>query len=85
MVNSKNREILSAIYARPIPKNLPWADIESLLIGVGCTVIEGAGSRVGFRFRGLRADFHRPHPGKEAKPYQIKAAREFLHAIGVIP
>jgi len=30
------------------------------------------------------ATFHRPHPAKEAKPYQIKDARLFLTQIGII-
>ena len=51
----------------------------------GCEVIEGDGSRVGFKMGDLRADFHRPHPEKEAKPYQVRAAREFLEQIGVKP
>ena len=29
------------------------------------------------------ARFHRPHPGRTAKRYQIKDARAFLAAIGV--
>ncbi|MCY4185337.1 MAG: hypothetical protein OXD45_08510 [Rhodobacteraceae bacterium] len=29
--------------------------------------------------------FHRPHPGKEAKRYQVVAVRAFLARIGVEP
>ena len=29
--------------------------------------------------------FHRPHPAKEAKRYQVRAARAFLIRIGVKP
>ena len=29
--------------------------------------------------------FHRPHPTKEAKRYQIRAERAFLQKIGVTP
>jgi hypothetical protein len=29
--------------------------------------------------------FHRPHPHKEAKPYQIRDARHFLEQAGVTP
>jgi len=43
------------------------------------------GSRVGFKKGDLRADFHRPHPGKEAKPYQVRAAREFLEQLEIKP
>jgi hypothetical protein len=34
---------------------------------------------------GKRADFHRPHPGKEAKRYQVRALREFWEMAGVEP
>jgi hypothetical protein len=32
-----------------------------------------------------QGDFHRPHPGKEAKPYQVKKAAGFLTKIGRLP
>lgn len=34
---------------------------------------------------GIIASFHRPHPEKEAKRYQVRDAREFLIQIGVKP
>ena len=45
----------------------------------------GRGSRVRFEFNGRITAFHRPHPAKEAKPYQVEQARDFLTAIGVKP
>ncbi|MCK9362387.1 MAG: type II toxin-antitoxin system HicA family toxin [Syntrophales bacterium] len=84
-MNSAHRKTLSAIFAEPPPRTLEWRRIESLLIAAGCEMIEGAGSRVGFKRGGLRADFHRPHPGKEAKPYQVRAAREFFEQLEVKP
>lgn len=54
-------------------------------MAIGWEAIEGRASRIGFKFCAARADFHRPHPGKEAKPYQVRAAREFLELIGVTP
>jgi len=84
-MNNKHRKTLTTIFTDPTPKTLEWRRIESLFIAVGCEVIEGDGSRVGFKMSDLRADFHRPHPGKDAKPYQVRAAREFLEQIGVKP
>jgi HicA toxin of bacterial toxin-antitoxin, len=48
-------------------------------------VIEGRGSRVRFVWGDEVESFHRPHPAKEAKRYQVRAARDFLERIGVIP
>ncbi len=84
-MNSKHRKTLAAIFKSPVPKNLVWDDLKSLLLHIGCEIIEGDGSRVGFELNGQRLDFHRPHPGKEAKPYQVKAAREFLKLLEVKP
>jgi hypothetical protein len=46
---------------------------------------EGSGSRVTFHLNEVTADFHRPHPGKEAKRYQIVDVREFLTKAGIDP
>jgi hypothetical protein len=84
-MNSSQQKTLEQIFTVPVRKNIAWRDIESLFIALGCEVIEGNGSRVAFRFDQLRADFHRPHPNKEAKPYQVRDAKEFLTALGFIP
>jgi len=68
-----------------VPANIEWAEIESLLIAAGCDVMEGSGSRVRFVCRNVVAAFHRPHPAKEAKRYQVRDTREFLLKIGVKP
>jgi HicA toxin of bacterial toxin-antitoxin, len=84
-MNRTHRKTLEAIFATPVPRALPWCRIEALFIAIGCEVIEGSGSHVGFKRGSLRADFHRPHPGKEVKPYEVRAAREFLESLGVKP
>ena len=50
---------------------------------VGCRIIEGNGSRVPDSKRDAEVEsFHRPHPAKEAKRYQVRAARAFLIRLG---
>lgn len=71
------------MFSDPVSATIAWADIESLLKAVGCEIVEGDGSRVRFVFKGVVASFHRPHPQKEAKRYQVRDAREFLTKIGV--
>ena len=82
-MNNKHRKSLDAVLANPVNGNLEWMRIELLLIGLGCRVTEGPGSSVTFEFAGHRANFHRPHPGKEALRYRVKAVREFIEIIGV--
>lgn len=84
-MNSKHKKTLSKVFQDPISGTIDWADIESLLKAAGAEVIEGSGSRVRFHKHGVIASFHRPHPSKEAKRYQVKDARAFLERIGVTP
>ena len=82
-MNSKQRKTLTAVFANPVSANIEWSDIEGLLLAAGCTLIEGNGSRVRFVCKDVVASFHRPHPAKEAKRYQVRDAREFLIKIGI--
>ncbi|MFK0572242.1 type II toxin-antitoxin system HicA family toxin [Endozoicomonas sp.] len=84
-MKAKHRKTLIAIYQDPAPKQLEWKAIEALFIAAGAEVIEGRGSRVRFHKNGEISTFHRPHPKKEAKPYQVKDARDFLTRIGIKP
>lgn len=83
-MNNRHRKTFEVIFSDPVSRNIEWRRIETLLVAVGCEMIEGSGSRVAFKNGGLRADFHRPHPGKEAKPYQVRAVREFLQQLEIV-
>ena len=84
-MNSKQAKTLKSVFADPAPANIEWAAIEYLLKAAGCRVIEGNGSRVRFEKDGMIESFHRPHPAKEAKRYQVRAARAYLLRLGVKP
>ena len=84
-MNNKHRRTLQAVFAKPIQGVIEWREIEALLVAAGAKIIEGRGSRVRFVSGKTVATFHRPHPEKDAKPYQVNDARAFLEAIGVIP
>ncbi|ANL44564.1 hypothetical protein AMC87_PD00133 (plasmid) [Rhizobium phaseoli] len=84
-MNSKQRKTLAAVFKDPVSGTIEWAAIENLLVAAGADLIEGNGSRVKFEKDGIIASFHRPHPAKEAKRYQVRDAREFLMQIGGTP
>jgi len=84
-VNSRHRRTLARIFTEPTPADLRWRDIEALLVAVGAEVSEGAGSRIRVALAGVRAVFHRPHPGPETKRGLVRAVRDFLAAAGVTP
>ena len=62
-----------------------FSDIEALLVALGGQVHEREGSRVKITIKGEQWRCHRPHPGKEAKRYQVEEIRELLERIGEQP
>ena len=84
-MNSKQRKVLAAIFARPTLASIVFADIESLIKALGGTVQEREGSRVSIELMGEEWRCHRPHPGREAKRYQVEQARDLLDRVGVRP
>lgn len=84
-MNSRHRKTLAVVFRDPVSGAVEWVAIEGLLVAAGCRVIEGNGSRVRFEKDGEVETFHRPHPAKEAKRYQVRAARAFLTRLGVTP
>lgn len=84
-MNGRHAKTLKAIFTDPVSGTVAWGSVEALLVAVGCRVIEGNGSRVRFEKDGAIETFHRPHPAKEAKRYQVRAARAYLMRLGVTP
>lgn len=84
-MNHSHRRTLAEIYTDPVSGSIEWRRIESLLRAAGCEIIEGHGSRITVTHQGRKATFHRPHPGKEALRYQVRAIRGYLMIIGVQP
>jgi hypothetical protein len=84
-VNAKQRKVLAAIFFKPTLASIVFADIESLVNALGGTVLEREGSRVSVQLMGEEWRCHRPHPGKEAKRYQVEQARDLLDRVGVRP
>ena len=83
-MNSKHRKTLEKIFQDPI-KPLEWQKIEKLFLALGAEMTEGQGSRVAFTLNNVSMGFHRPHPEKEVKRYQITYVRNFLTEAGIDP
>ena len=82
-MSSKNDKTLESIFKKPTPSNIPWMDIENLLISLGAVISEGAGSRVRVKLNNERAVFHRPHPEKETDKGALNSVKRFLENAGV--
>jgi hypothetical protein len=77
-MKAKHRRTLEAILSTPTRGGIVFSDIEALVGALGGDSREGAGSRIVFEIGGCRTYLHRPHPGKEAKKYQVEELREWL-------
>ena len=84
-MNTKHRKTLRAIFTKPTSASIVFNDIEVLLVALGGQVHEREGSRVKISIKGEQWRCHRPHPGKEAKRYQVEEIRELLERIGEQP
>ena len=84
-MNARNAKTLAAVFRQPTPASVEWAAVEALLLALGCELVKGSGSRVRFVKDTMVETFHRPHPAKEAKRYQVRAARDYLIRLGVTP
>jgi hypothetical protein len=54
-----------------------------LFQALGARIIDKDGSEIDVSLNGERVHFHRPHPQKEAKPYQLRDAKRFLTRAGI--
>jgi HicA toxin of bacterial toxin-antitoxin, len=84
-MNVKQRRTFTALFAIPTRAKVRFADIAALIVALGGEIREGAGSRVAFELKGKRVYLHRPHPGREAKRYQVEEVREFLRSLEIQP
>jgi hypothetical protein len=84
-VKAKHVKTLRAIFTKPTLASIAFGSIERLLVGLGAELSEREGSRVKFSLRGEEWHAHRPHPGKEAKKYQVEGVREFLERLEIKP
>ncbi|MBN1635381.1 MAG: type II toxin-antitoxin system HicA family toxin [Deltaproteobacteria bacterium] len=83
-MNKKQRQPLNKILEKPERSDIPWSNIESLIISLGGEISEGRGSRVRVFLNDVKAVFHRPHPERVTEKDAVKSLRRFLHEAGVI-
>ncbi|MFH0785431.1 MAG: type II toxin-antitoxin system HicA family toxin [Pseudomonadota bacterium] len=72
-----------SLFPEPTKSTIRFIDIEALLIAIGAKVSKGSGSRMSFWHGVEEWHAHHPHPGKEAKKYQVEGVREFLERLEI--
>jgi len=83
-MNKKQRKTLNKILEKPERSDIPWSNIELLIIALGGEISEGRGSRVRVILNNVKAVFHRPHPEQVTEKGAVKSVRRFLKEAGVI-
>ena len=83
-MNRKNQRTLNRIIEKPERSDIPWKDVEGLIIALGGETSEGRGSRVRIYLNGVRAVFHRPHPKRVTDKGAVSSMRRFLKEAEVI-
>ncbi len=82
-MNAKYEKTLERIFQNPVPANIKWRDIETMLVSLGAEIEEGRGSRVRVRLNGIVTIFHRPHPSPDTKKGAVIALRKYLLEAGI--
>jgi len=82
-MKAKHRRTFEAIFSVPTRGAVVFSDIEALIRALGGEVREGEGSRVVLELKGSRIYLHRPHPGKEARKYQVEELRKWFNRLEV--
>ena len=83
-MNRKHAKTLNRIIEKPERSDIPWKDIEGLIMALGGEISEGRGSRVRIFLNDVRAVFHRPHPERVTNKGAVKSMRRFLKEAEVI-
>lgn len=83
-MNKKHSRTLEKIIEKPERSDIPWKDIEGLIIALGGEITEGRGSRVRIYLNDVRAVFHRPHPKRVTDKGAVSSMRRFLKEAEVI-
>ncbi len=85
LMRIRHRQTLHAIFTRPTLAGIVFSDIEALFVPLGGEVTEREGSRIRITLHDVSWHCHRPHPGKEARRYQVEEAREILTKLEITP
>lgn len=84
-LSKKHRKTLADLFARPTRPNIRWSRVEALVVALGGTVEERAGSRVALHLNGVLAVVHSPHPSPDMTRPSVRSVADFLTNAGVTP
>ena len=84
-MSHKHHTLLCTIFQDPLPTNIHWRELESLLNHLGATVEPSHGARFKVTLNNASDFLHHPHHSSDCSRELIKQVREFLAHAGVSP
>ncbi len=76
-------KLLKALFSDPVPANIHWRDIESLLHHLGAKIEPSHGARFRVVLNDTEFMLHHPHQGNECSKHDMKQLREHLSQAGI--
>jgi hypothetical protein len=85
-MNNSQHNTLIKIFQDPVPADILWKDIESLLMATAAKISEGKGSRIRVKSIGVPpAVFQRPYLRPETDKGAVKSVRRLLKDADIVP
>ena len=82
-MSHKHAHLMRTIFQDPLPANIHWREIESLLHHLGAEISPTNGGRFKVTLNKVETLLHHPHNGSTCNKTDIKAIREFLTHAGI--
>ena len=82
-MSHKHDHLMRRIFQDPLPANIHWREIESLLKHLGADIEPSHGARFKITLNKVEAFLHHPHNSSTCSKTDIKAIREMLSHAGV--
>lgn len=84
-MSHKHLSLLRSIFQDPLPANLHWREVESLLNHLGASIEPSHGARFKISLNGVTEFIHHPHHGTTCSRELVKQVREFIAHAGISP
>ena len=84
-MSHKHQVLLRTIFEDPLPTNLHWRELESLLSHLGATIEPSHGARFKVTINQATDFLHHPHHNSDCSRDLVKQVRSLLAHAGVNP
>lgn len=82
-MSHKHDHLMRSIFQDPLPANIHWREIESLLKHLGADIEPSHGARFKITLNKVEAFLHHPHNSSTCSKTDVKAIREMLSHAGI--